>query len=207
MDNSCGQKRIYGLLTNARFLFAFLTNTDDMIASKRAGSVDEEFEKRIMLAVTQVNGCEMCRYFHTEQALKLGMDKQEIDALLCGEMADVPDGEMPAILFAQHYADTAGRPDDETWQRMIKQYGYKRAVHIRGYIRAIMVGNAQGNIMGAIKNRFHGKPEKNSSILKEISVMGADVVLIPLILIGGFVSWPIRAIVKHANAAKNTAAT
>lgn len=202
MENTCSQKRIYGPLTNARFLFAFLMNTDDLRAAKRAGSVGEAFEKRIMLAVTEVNGCEMCRYFHTQQALKLGMDREEIDAILCGELSDVPDDEITAILFAQHYADMAGRPNIDAWQRMVGEYGYANAVHIRGYIRAIMVGNAQGNITGAMKSRFHGRPEKNSSFIKEISVLVMDVVLIPGILLGSIVSWPIRRVYKRA-CAKN----
>ena len=53
-----------------------------------------------MLAVTSVNGCRYCSYFHTSLALKEGMSADEIQHLLGGEFADAPAAEAVALLFA-----------------------------------------------------------------------------------------------------------
>jgi hypothetical protein len=125
----------------------------------------------------------MCSYFHTQEALKMGMDELQIKSILGGQLESAPEDEMVALVFAQHYADTIGCYDDAAWQRVITAYGKDKARAIRAYIRAIMVGNAQGNIAGALKSRFKGQPEMGSTIFKEISVLSADIVMIPFLLI------------------------
>ena len=187
------RKRIYGVCINARLMDDFFMNLGAFKRAAKRGNVGKEFEKRIMLAVTQVNGCEMCSYHHTAEALKDGMSKKEIDAILNGEFSDVPDDEVPALLFAQHYADTIAKPDGEVFNSFIKQYGEHKAEDILCYIRAIMVGNAQGNIMGALKNRFRGKPEQGSTFFKEISVLFCDIFLIPVLMLKSIVTRPMRS--------------
>lgn len=182
MGNS-SRKRIYGVGINTRLMNDFFMNLGAFKRTAKRGNVSKEFEKRIMLAVTQVNGCEMCSYHHTAQALKDGMSKQEIDAILNGEFSDVPKDEIPALLFSQHFADTIARPDEEALLRFVKEYGEHKAEDIMCYIRAIMVGNAQGNIMGALKSRFKGKPEPSSTLFKELSVLFCDIFLIPVLLL------------------------
>ena len=177
------QKRIYGVRINYRLLNAFLCNIGYIRRAKAQGTVSPEFEKRIMLAVTQVNGCRMCSYFHTQEALKMGMDEQQIKKILGGQLESAPAEEMVALVFAQHYADTIGRYDDAAWQRVVAAYGKDKACAIRAYIRAIMVGNAQGNIVGALKSRFKGQPEAGSTFFKEISVLLADIFMIPFLLV------------------------
>jgi len=194
MKKQFDRKRIYGVCKNARFLSNMLLNIWDFGKAQKRGSVSKDFEKRIMLAVTQVNGCEMCSFYHTAEALKQGMGKEEIDALLGGEFEGVPERELPALLFAQHYAQTAARPEDEVRKSFLEVYGQQQAADIMCYIRAIMVGNAQGNIAGAFKSRLKGKPEEGSSLLKEISVLLGDIVLIPALLIISLILLPFRAI-------------
>ena len=46
--------------------------------------------ERIMLGVTQVNGCLLCSYAHTKMALELGMKEKQIEELLDGELGNVP---------------------------------------------------------------------------------------------------------------------
>ncbi|WP_256205872.1 carboxymuconolactone decarboxylase family protein [Carnobacterium iners] len=38
--------------------------------------------ERIMLAVTQVNGCSVCSYTHTKMALEVGMKSEKIKNIL-----------------------------------------------------------------------------------------------------------------------------
>ena len=176
-------RRIYGIKINYRLMNDFLFNINEMRAAKKRGDVSEQFEKRIMLAVTQVNGCRLCSYYHTKEALKMGMPEAEIKSMLSGELGVAPEEEAVALAFAQHYAETIGNYDADAWHRLVNAYGEPRAHSILAYIRAIMMGNAQGNIMGALKSRFHGEPEPGSSFFKEIGVLLLDPIFIPFILI------------------------
>ena len=178
-----GTRRIYGIKINYRLLNSFLSGIDEMRRATKRRDVSEQFEKRIMLAVTQVNGCRMCSYYHTKEALKMGMPEEDIKNLLSGDLSAAPEEEAVALAFAQHYAETIGRYDESAWQRVIQTYGQPRAQSILIFIRAIMVGNAQGNIIGAFKSRFHGQPEPNSTFFREIGVLFCDIFFIPFILI------------------------
>lgn len=53
--------------------------------SRKNNLLSAEFVKRIMLAVTEVNGCEVCSYAHTKSALEMGMSQTEIQEILSGE--------------------------------------------------------------------------------------------------------------------------
>src|SRR5690625_6346011 len=79
-----------------------------------------------MLAVTEVNGCEICSYGHTKYALEQGMSNEEIKSFLTGNPENISSDEMPAIIFAQHYADTKGHPSEEAWNRIVQEYGKDR---------------------------------------------------------------------------------
>ena len=187
------EKRIYGIKINYRLLNDFLSNIGEIRRAKKRGDVSVEFEKHIMLAVTQVNGCRMCSYFHTKEALRLGMPEQEIQSLLSGDLSYVPEEEAVALSFAQHYAEKTGQYDDKAWRRVVDTYGEQRSLSILAYIRAIMAGNAQGNIIGALKSRFRGQPEPNSKFIKEIGVLFCDIFLIPFILVKGLLFMPFKS--------------
>ncbi len=176
-------KRIYGFKTNYQLLDTFLSNIGDIKKARDNHAVSDMFEKRIMMAVTQVNGCSICSYFHTKEALKMGMSEHEIQNLLAGDMEDVPEEEAAALIFAQHYADTIGQYDKDAWNRVVTIYGRDRAVAILAYIRAIMFGNAQGNIFEAIKSRIKGQPVPNSTFFMEIAVILSDIFVMPFLLI------------------------
>jgi len=181
MENKA--RRIYGIKINYRLMNEFLSHIGGMRAAKKRGDVSDQFEKRIMLAVTQVNGCRLCSYYHTRDALKIGMPEREIKSILSGALSVAPEEETVALAFAQHYAETIGSYDADAWHRLIQTYGEPRSRSILTYIRTIMMGNAQGNIAGALRSRFRGQPEPGSSFLKEIGVLLLDPVFILFILI------------------------
>lgn len=176
-------KRIYGARVNCELIRDFLLSIGDMRRAEKSGDIDDKFVKRIMLAVTHVNGCALCSWFHTKEALKLGMPQEEIARLLDGEMEDVPENEAAALVFAQHYADTLGHVDGMAWRHIIKTYGAHKALGIRAAIRMIMAGNAQGNIWGAFASRLKGKPQIGSSLGKELGVLMCDLFALPFMLI------------------------
>lgn len=151
--------------------------------SKKSGQLSERFVKRIMLAVTEVNGCEVCSYEHTKTALEMGMDEKEIQQMLTGVMDDVPAEEMKAILFAQHYADTKGNPSQASWNEVVDVYGEQTALGILGAIRMIMVGNSYGIALSAFKSRWKGEPIEVSSLFYEIYMLLSIVPLLPVAIV------------------------
>jgi AhpD family alkylhydroperoxidase len=112
------------------------------------------FRERLMLAVTSVNGCRYCSYFHTKQALKSGMDAQEIAQLLAGEFAGCSEGEAPAIIYAQHWAESNGHPDNEALHRIKQAYGPEKTVAINLILRMIRLGNMTGNTWDYLRYRL-----------------------------------------------------
>lgn len=140
-------------------------------ANRRKKLVSPQFKERIMLAVTEVNGCEACSYMHTKLALEEGMSPQEISAILGGELASIPENELVGILFAQHYADQKGKASEESWQRLVGEYGQERAMVILSMTRMMQVGNIYGMAVSAIRDRFRGKPSGKTSLIYEISMI------------------------------------
>ena len=148
--------------------------------AKAAGKMDKAFLERIMLAVTEVNGCAMCSYYHTKVALEEGFRAEEIRAMLGGYFADVPEEQLSGVLFAQHYADQRGKPARESWDRIVREYSETGAYGILAVTRMIMMGNAIGIPSGSFLLRFRGKADPRSNVLYELMMMLAMVVFIPL---------------------------
>lgn len=141
--------------------------------------IDKPFMERIMMAVTEVNGCAVCSYAHAKMALRAGMSETEIRNMSDGRFDDTPDEQMTAILFAQHYADNRALPDRDLWQKLIDRYGQTLAEGILGAIRIIMMGNAIGIPWGSLIGRFRGKTDSRSSLPYEIGILLGSVLLIP----------------------------
>jgi AhpD family alkylhydroperoxidase len=119
-------------------------------------TVNPAFRIRLMLAVTEVNGCRYCAYYHTHLALRKGMTTEEVACLLDGKLSpDRPD-EAAALLYAQHWAETRSQPEPEARQRLVTAYGNVQAGHIEGVLRAIMLGNYWGNTFDALLFRLSG---------------------------------------------------
>jgi AhpD family alkylhydroperoxidase len=103
------------------------------------------FRERLMLAVTAVNDCRYCSYFHTKMALRSGVAAQEISQLLCSDMANCPEDEAVAISYAQHWAESNAHPDPEAAERLQQTYGMEKTEAIHLMLRMIRIGNLSGN--------------------------------------------------------------
>jgi AhpD family alkylhydroperoxidase len=103
------------------------------------------FRERLMLAVTSVNKCRYCAYGHSHRALMEGVPQEEIRELCLGTFDRSPDEELPALLYAQHWAEVSGKVDSQTRDKLISVYGPQRAEAIEMAIRMIQMGNLLGN--------------------------------------------------------------
>ncbi len=143
--------------------------------------LDKHFMERIMLGVTQVNGCPLCSYAHTKMALEMGMEEQQIEELLGGELGNIPQEQLKAVLFGQHYAETKGRPSKQAWHEIVEVYGEDGAKGILGTIRIMMVGNIWGVAIGLLRDRIkYRKVDERSSLGYELLLTFAMIPFIPI---------------------------
>lgn len=168
-------KEIYLNILNAIRTISYLKK-----AAKK-GLIKKDFRQRIMLAVTEVNGCALCSYEHAKIALKAGMSEEEIEALKNGELQGVPEEEMKAILFAKHYADQRAKPDMNAWEEIINEYKEEKAFGILGAIRMIMAGNSVMMPLHSLFDRLtFKKTDERSNMFYELSVL---ICLFPMIFL------------------------
>jgi AhpD family alkylhydroperoxidase len=111
----------------------------------RSRTISSEFRERLMLAVTEVNRCRYCSYAHTKMALKSGLTPQEISRILDHNIQGCPEEEIPAILYAQHWAETDGHPESEVRKGLINRYGTPKVESIEVVLRMIRTANLTGN--------------------------------------------------------------
>lgn len=179
-------KRMYSVREFYTFLQEALRTMKYMNKAKKSKAIDNQGIERIMLAVTEVNGCELCSYMHTKDALKHGMSQEEINQMLSGESNQIPVDESVAIFFAQHYAESKGKPSKEAWQRLLETYGEEKALGILGAVRAIMMGNTHGIAMSALLSRLKGKRIKKSSLGYELKMTLSIIPFLPMALVHSF---------------------
>ena len=111
----------------------------------REGLISQAFRERLMLAVTAVNGCRYCSYFHSRQALKSGISSEEIRELLAGDVANCPQDEAVAVAYAQHWAESNAHPEPEAVERLQQTYGPGKAESVHLILRMIRMANLLGN--------------------------------------------------------------
>jgi AhpD family alkylhydroperoxidase len=177
-------KRIYTPRSLLRDLRGILNQPPGWGAKDGDGGIGRAFAEKIMLAVTAVNGCRYCSYAHSRSALANGIGEEEIDRLLSGEVGHVSPEEAPALLFAQHYAESGGQPDPEMVRRLEETYGEDKSQQILAYIRMITLGNLTGNTFDAALSRLQGRPAQGSSLGSELATLALLVVGTPVLAVG-----------------------
>lgn len=126
-------------------LWLLTKNSGKIRKTMKSGIISHEFRERLMLTVTAVNGCKYCSYFHTKQALKTGLTQEEIDLLLSGSIANCPEDENIALIYAQYWAESNARPDSDAVDKLKEVYGDEKAQAIDLILRMIRMGNLAGN--------------------------------------------------------------
>lgn len=161
-------KKIYTfklLINDLAFLFV---NTRQIIATMRDKKISKAFFEKIMTVVTAVNGCVYCTWFHAKQSLANGISAEEMKNMLQLQFhSDASEFELLGLLYAQHFAETDRKPDNEMTDKLIEYYGDNTAKHIIIIIRMIFFGNLSGNTFDAFLSRFKGKKAPESNIIFE----------------------------------------
>ena len=126
--------------------FRFIWHNRPLIRKTMRLLIPLDFRERLMLVVTEVNGCRYCSYGHGMAALKAGVPQEQIDELTQGLIpVGAPREEKVALLYAQHWAENDGRPNPEAVKQLLESYGKEKAQAIHLLLRMIRVGNLLGN--------------------------------------------------------------
>jgi AhpD family alkylhydroperoxidase len=155
--------------------------------NKKSKLVSQHLTKRMELAVTEVNGCAACSYQHTKMALNQGMSNEEINSFLSGGSTFIQPAEGKAILFAQHFADSTGRPKKYAFDTLVNEYGAEEAEVMLAAIQVMIFGNMYGIPFSAFQSRRKGKPFKESKLSYELGMMIFGILVLPIALIHGLI--------------------
>ena len=157
--------------------------------NKKSNLIDSHFIERLQLAVTEVNGCAACSYAHTTMALREGMSNEEISSFLGGNDEYIKPEEAKAIMFAQHFADSRGYPQKDTYEAIIKEYGPQKARIILSAVQMMIAGNMFGIPFSAFLSRRKGKPFKGSTLGYEMGMLIGGILVLPIAFVHAFLRW------------------
>jgi AhpD family alkylhydroperoxidase len=165
------ERRTYGFLEFVVATLGVVVRIPLFIRSQLRGLVGGAFKEKLMLAVTAVNGCRYCAWFHALLAARCEVPPEEISALLSGSIErSVSDEEALGLAFAQHYAESGSRPDAEALARLQGAYGPSMASDILLALRWITLGNLAGNTFRAFLDRMRTRRFGAPGFLNELLV-------------------------------------
>ncbi|TET99817.1 MAG: carboxymuconolactone decarboxylase family protein [Anaerolineales bacterium] len=140
-------KRTYQGLNEVWEDFRYIIKRRPIIKRAMRDLLSPAFRERLMLVVTEVNGCRYCRTYHASEALKEGITDTELAELLAGQIpTDAPEEEVPAMIYARYWAESGAQPGPEDVQELIDVYGEEKAAAIHVVLRMIRMGNLMGNM-------------------------------------------------------------
>lgn len=149
------RRRIYlSPMEFGRDLQRVFGNFRSVIALSSKSGLSAGFRERIMVTVTGVNRCRHCAYGHEFLAQKAGVSKAEVAALLTKDLANSPADEIPALLFAIHWAETDGLPSAAARLDLEARYGVESARQIEAATLLINIGNRIGNSFDYLLSRI-----------------------------------------------------
>lgn len=146
MSKNIFSRRIYHGLADVRDDLRYISGRRTLLRRAMRDLIPPAFRERLMIVVTEVNGCRYCSYYHAREALKSGVSSAELRDLLAGAIpTDTPPEEHVALLYAQQWAETDAHPDPEAALQLVETYGDEKAAAIDMVLRMIRVGNLLGN--------------------------------------------------------------
>jgi len=141
-------------------LLFMLRNTTHLTRVYRGG-LPPALRERLMVAAAAVYGCRFCSWLHAREALRIGVDKEELTRLVGGVMEGCPEEYSIAVLYAQHWAESDGHPDPEAVRRLEETYGIEEAKLVDVVLRPIRLVLLVEDLWGSFLYRISfGRWEK-----------------------------------------------
>jgi AhpD family alkylhydroperoxidase len=152
---NASKRRIYhGLRELLTGLRVVVSRRKDIRSLMRGKVIAPAFRERLMLVVTEVNRCQYCSYAHAREALSKGIPQEEIEALGKGMFEGSPSEEVPALLYAQHWAEANGEPETPVRDQVVSRYGEQVVEMMETAFRMIRAANLLGNTFDYLLHRI-----------------------------------------------------
>jgi AhpD family alkylhydroperoxidase len=149
------ERRIYhGLGELLADLWAIVSRRQEIRSLMQGKVIAPALRERLMLVVTEVNRCRYCSYAHAREALARGISQEEIEALGSGSFDGSPPEEIPALLYAQHWAEANGRPEASVRDHVVEQYREQVVEAMELALRMIRAANLSGNTFDYLLHRI-----------------------------------------------------
>lgn len=174
-------KRIFTFRTIAGEVASAAAQLPTLARAYLKPGVPAALREKVMLGTTSVNDCRYCSWVHSAVALRHGVDLGELNEFLSDSSLDCCDErEATAILYAQHYAATAGHPEPELYARLEASFGVEDSRELIAYIKGINFANLFGNTFDALLSRLRGSKAEDSSLAFELAfALVAAPILVP----------------------------
>lgn len=163
------RKRVFTLPLFLRITTQAAIRLPRLTAALIRPATSRRMREQVMLACTSVNDCRYCAWAHTHLALKNGVDIDAMNDLLATHehpLANAQEGI--AMLFAQHFAETMGRPQTDAVVRLQTSFSRTQQREIYAYLYAIYFANLSGNTFDALLARLRGQAADNSNLITEL---------------------------------------
>jgi len=131
------KKKVYGSRREVFPDLLFVLRNTTRLTRVYRGGLTPALRERLMVAAAAVYGCRFCSWLHTREALRIGVDKEELARLVAGVMEGCPKEYNIAVLYAQHWADSNAHPDPEAVHRLEETYGREKAKLVNVVLRPI----------------------------------------------------------------------
>jgi AhpD family alkylhydroperoxidase len=177
------KSRLFTVKEHVKNIFTAGISFVELKKMKKKKIINKKLKERVMLAVSEVNGCAMCSWVHTRIALDAGMDNKEIKTILAGEMEGIPEEDVLAVLFAKNFAFNHDKIDPEMYQKLIDVYGENKAIAIVYVCNVITMTCAMGINLKLLRDRILFKRRKDSNLLVELTIPLLTMILFPFAVI------------------------
>src|SRR5690554_2520674 len=110
-------------------------------------------------------------------ALRQGMSNEEISSFLSGGDSFIKPEEAKAIVFAQHFADSTGRPEKYAYDSLVEEYGEDKAEVVLAACQVMLAGNTYGIPFSAFQSRLKGRKFKDSTLFYELGMLVSGIIV------------------------------
>jgi AhpD family alkylhydroperoxidase len=131
------KKKVYGSWREFFPDLLFMLRNTTRLTRVYRGGLPPALRERLIVAAAAVYGCRFCSWLHTREALRIGIDKEELARLVSGVMEDCPEEYSVALLYAQHWAESNAHPYPEAVHRLEETYGTEKAKSVNIVLRPI----------------------------------------------------------------------
>jgi AhpD family alkylhydroperoxidase len=131
------KRKVYGSWREFFPDLLFILRNNIQLMRVYRGGLPPTLRERLMVAAAAVYGCRFCSWLHTREALRIGVDKEELTRLVGGVMEGCPEEYSIAVLYAQHWAESNAHPDPKAVHRLEETYGREKAKLVNVVLRPI----------------------------------------------------------------------